>query len=386
MKAIINAQICTMISDPIPSGTILWHDHTIIDLGPNVELPPGTEIYDAQGGVVTPGLINAHSQAGLKESYNGYVAGDDSNESAFPLTPQVNAYDGINPRDPIFAKMAAAGVTTTAVAPGNANLLGGSITVIKTVGATRADQLVEDQVGMKGALGEFPKRTYSAKPFPPNTRLNMMALLRQTLYSANNYTMARAMAPADRPIPYNLMMEKTACLIGGHTPFFVHANRCDDLYSTLRLAKEFDLKLVLVNAMEAHLAVAKIAEYGVSCIVSPGLKPLDYYEQQNGDFRAPLILLEAGICTAVAPDSTYLGADELPALGLKLRQAGMSLEQVLETMTINPAKILGVADRLGSLEPGKDADLVVFNGEPFTPEGTVKRVIINGQSLYEGGK
>lgn len=386
MKAIINAQIFTMTSDPIQNGIILWQDQKIIALGSEVDIPAGTEVYDACGGVVIPGLINAHSQAGLKESYNGYVAGDDSNETAFPLTPQLNAYDGINPRDPIFAKMAAAGVTTTAVAPGNTNLLGGSVTVIKTVGDTRADKVVKEEVGIKGAMGEFPKRIYSEKGFMPRTRLSIMGLLRQTFYGAKNYSKARLMAPAGQSIPYNFMMEKTASLLDGQTPFYVHVNRCDDIHSALRLAKEFNLKLVLVNAMEAHLAAEKLAENQVSCIVSPGLKHPDHWEFQNGDFHSPQILMDAGICTAVVPDSSYLGADDLPTIGFKLRQAGMPLEQVLETMTINPARILGVDARLGSLAAGNDADMVVLNGEPFTPAGTVKWVIVNGQSLCEGGK
>lgn len=374
-----------MTSDPIPCGTVLWEGHQIIAVGPEVDIPENTEIYDAAGGTVIPGLINAHCHAGLLESWNG-LAGNDLNEESFPLTPQVNAYDGINPRDPIFSKMAAAGITAAGIAPGNSNLIGGSVAVLKTSGKTRTAKTVREEAGLKGAMGEFPKRIYSAKPLMPRTRLNIMGLLRQAFTGAADYSAARkAATAAGQSLPYNLMMEKTAALLGGELPFFIHANRCDDIHSALRLAGEFDLKPVLVNAMEAHLTADRLAAAGAGCIVSPGLKRPDHYEQQKGNFRAPQILMDAGICTAVVPDSSYLGADALPEMGFKMRQAGMSLEDVLKTLTLNPARLLGAADRLGSLAPGNDADMVVLDGEPFTPAGTVRRVYINGQSLCEGG-
>lgn len=382
MKAITNATIYTMAGSVINHGSILWQGSKIIEIGESIDFPAGTEIYDAQGGTIIPGMINAHCQAGLKETYVDYVAGDDSNEISMPITPHLNSYNGINPDDEIFLRLRQAGVTSVAVAPGNANILGGSVTIIKTHGVTIDEMVVREKAGIKASMGNRPKRFYSIKPVPPKTRMNIMAMLRQALYFARDYASAGTRVGEDiKAPPYNGIAESLIPILNKTIPLYVQANRRDDIFSALRLADEFNIEVILVNAAEAYLVADRLAKKQIKCVVAPGFDTRNEFELQYRSWSCLGELAAAGVATAIVPDSTYLSSDNIYAIAVMLRQSGMPLTEILKSLTIQPARILGISDQMGSLAAGKDADLVVFSGEPFGINSQIKKVIINGQVI-----
>ena len=386
MKAITNARIYTMAGQVIERGTVSWQGSSITGVSDQL-LAPSSDVFDAQGGSLLPGLINAHCQAGLKESLLDYVAGDDSNESSFPVTPQLNPVHGINPADPVFAAMLSQGITTVAVAPGSINVLGGSVAVLKTCGSTVDEMVIKNSAGIKAAIGDDPKQFYRAKPFVPQTRMNTMAMLRENFFATRDYLQAKDLADISIMPPYNAITESLAPVLEGELPLFVHANRRDDIHSALRLAREFNLKLILVNAAEAHLLAEKLAAAQVKCILSPGLKSRSKFELQELCWQAPALLSAAGVELTVVPDSNVLPANELTAMATMLRKNGYTLEQVIAMLTIKPARILNIENKVGSIEVGKNADLILYNNEPFSFKEAIKKVIVNGQEcLSKGGE
>lgn len=380
---IINAEIHTAVQkDPIQGG-ILIENGKIAGIG-NIVIPEDVDVIDAAGAAVYPGFIDPHTHLGVSEQGLGWE-GRDYNEMTDPVTTQLRALDAINPEEDGFREAVEAGITTVMCTPGSANILGGTTVVLKTGGGLLHERVVRENAGMKAAFGENPKRVYSEQKKTPSTRMGSAAVLREALVNAQNYMhkIERAGNDADKLPPRDLKLEALIPVLKKEIPIRMHAHRADDIATALRIAKEFDINLTLEHASEAHLIADRVAATGFPAIVGPSLGSPGKIETQKKTLDTVKILSEAGITVALTTDHPVLSIYQLlHAAAAVVRETGMDEYQVLRLITINAAKILGVEDRVGSIETGKDADLVVIQGHPFDYLSTVMYTIINGQIVY----
>lgn len=383
LLAILNAEIHTL-TDPKPvAGSVLMKDGKIAGLG-KVAVPEEADVIDAAGAAVYPGFIDAHTHLGVSETAIGWE-GRDHNEITDPATPHLRAIDAINPEDDGFREAVEAGVTTVMSAPGSANILGGIIAVLKTGGGMLHQRLLRDTAGMKAALGENPKRVYSGQKRLPSTRMGSAAVLRENLVAAVNYLnkLEKGKKDPDKVPPRDLKLEALAMVLKKEIPLRIHAHRADDIATALRIANEFDINLTLEHASESHLIVDKVAASGFPCIVGPSLGIPTKPEASRKSLTTPRILTEAGVTVALTTDHPVLNIYQLLHAGAAVvREGGMDPYQALRCITVNPAKIMGVDDRVGSIEKGKDADLVVIDGHPFDYLSRVLYTIIDGQVQF----
>jgi len=381
--AIINAEIHTVThKDPI-KGAILVEDGKIADFG-DIAIPDEADVIDAAGAAVYPGFIDPHTHLGVSEEGLGWE-GRDYNEMTDPVTTHLRALDAINPEEDGYREAVEAGITTVMSTPGSANILGGSTVVLKTGGGLLHQRVLRENAGIKAALGENPKRVYSGQKRSPSTRMGSAAVLRESLVAAQNYLnkIERAGDDADKLPPRDLKLEALIPVLKKEVPIRMHAHRADDIATALRVAKEFDINLTLEHASEAHLIVDKVAATGFPAIVGPSLGSPGKVETQNKTLETVKILTEAGMTVALTTDHPVLNIYELlHAAAAVVRETGMDEYDVLRCITINAAKILGVEDRVGSIEKGKDADLVIIGGHPFDYLSQVLYTIIDGQVVY----
>ncbi|USZ67778.1 amidohydrolase [Halorussus salilacus] len=402
MQAIVNGTVHTVTErGTVERGTVVFEaggassprrgddaGGEIIAVGPadEVEVPDDAEVFDAEGSHVTPGLVEAHSHAGMAEW--GEPEDGDFNEVSDPVTPHVNALDGFHPRDEELRKAFRGGVTTVSARMGSANVVGGIICSMKTYG-TVADEMLIREDGMKAAFGENPKRFHGdEKDRQPSTRPGVAATLRQALMDAEDYVERREHAREEGdPFERDLGMENLARVVEGDLPLRVHAHRADDIATVFRIADEFGIEdLSIEHATEGHVVAEEFVERDVPAVVGPSISSASKYELRNITFETPGILHEAGVKVAIQTDAPVLPQEHLDVcVGLAVRE-GLPEEVALRTVTRNPAEILGIEDRVGTLEPGTDADLVVWDGPMFELASDARQVFVEGQRVYDSDR
>ena len=381
MLLIKNGLVHDAVSPVASVRDILVDDGKIQAMGTEVAVPEGAQVIDATGKEVYPGFVEAHGHIGLDGYGIGYE-GMDYNELNDIVTPHLRGIDGVKPMEPTFRKAAEAGVTTVCVGLGSANVLGGTFTAIKTVGNSVDDMLIRDGVAMKCAFGENPKRCYRDKK--DSCRMSTAAILREMLFKAREYMLKKEAAGEDifkRPA-FDMKLEALIPVLKKEIPLKAHAHAAVDVLTAVRIAKEFDVKLMLEHVTEGHLIVKELRDINVPLAVGPTLTNASKFELRNKSWTTPGVLAAAGCQVSIITDSPVIPQEYLPLCAGLAVKAGMDPFKALQAITINPAKHAGIADRVGSLEVGKDADIVITDGCPFEVSTNVEHVLINGKETY----
>lgn len=380
MFCIKNGRIHDMVKPEAFFGHILTDNGKIIAIGSDISIPEGTEIYDANGKDVYPGFVEAHCHLGL-DGYGIGFEGRDYNELNDICTPQLRGIDSFNPMDPSVKMAAQAGITCVGTGPGSSNVLGGTFIAVKTTGKRVDSMIVKDPVAMKCAFGENPKRCYKDKN--NSARMSTASKLREMLFKASDYKARKEAAGEDtlKKPAYDMKLEALIPVLNGEIPLKAHAHQANDILTAIRIAKEFGLGMTLEHCTEGHLIVDELAKENYPCAVGPTLTHATKFELQNKTFETPGILAEAGCLVSIITDSPVIPQQYLPLCAGLAVKAGMNPYEALKAITINPAKHLGVEDRVGSLECGKDADIVVYDGSPFEVSSVVELVVIDGQKI-----
>lgn len=382
-----NANIRAMSSSPaIHNGWILAEDGIIEAVGDMSDVPAYEgETIDAEGLIVIPGIIDAHCHIGMEEDALGFE-GNDVNEMTDPVTPHLRAIDAVNPMDRCFSEALAAGVTTVVTGPGSANPIGGRFVAMHTYGRRADAMIVKENVCMKFALGENPKRVYHSKGKTPMTRMATAALIREYLNKAREYARKKDSAVRDDDVdepPYDIRLEALVPVIEKEIPAHFHAHRLDDIYTAVRIAREFDLDYAIVHATEAHLDAQALAAEGVRVITGPSLTDRSKPELKNMTFEGPGILANAGLRPAICTDHPVIPENYIALCAALAVKSGMSEEDALRAITIYAAEAAGIDDQVGSIEQGKRADIVMLDGDPLDLNSRVRMVIIDGKKVYE---
>ena len=382
---IINGKIFTMTGKPVDCGYIRTEGKVITEVGTMSSLDKrqkGEEVLDVDGAWVLPGLIEAHAHIGISEEKWGAI-GDDCNELTNPVTPALRAIDAVNAMDPAFHDAIKAGITSVMTGPGSSNVVGGQFVFMKTQGRCVDNMAILNPAAMKAALGENPKTTYGEQGNCPATRMGEAALLRRTLVEAVQYQKDKERGRLDRE---DFEKEPWMPVLQRVIPMKVHAHRADDILTAIRIAKEFNIDITIDHGTEAHLIVDEVKASGFPVIVGTDLTSRSKLEVQNMNFKTNKILAEAGVLIAVTTDHPVALIQYLPlCAGLAVKE-GLPMEEGLKAITINPAKICRVEQRVGSLEAGKDADIAIFTGNPMGVFTKTLYTIIDGEIIYNGMK
>ncbi|MET3696781.1 imidazolonepropionase-like amidohydrolase [Bacillus oleivorans] len=381
MIAITNASGFKGDGTRLENLTILVKDGKIEAVGQDVSVPDGYKVFDVNGKVITPGLIDVHTHLGVHEEGLG-SEGADFNETTSPFTPQVRAIDGLNPGESGFADARRFGVTTVQVMPGSANVIGGEMLVLKTAGHVVDDMIVREPSGLKAAFGENPKRVHGPKGKMPNTRMGTAAVLREQLIKAQNYINKQE---REEHVDRDLSLENISKVLKREIPLRVHAHRADDIVTVLRLKREFGFDLTIEHCTEGHHIAEFIAKHSdVRVSVGPTMSSRSKVELADKGWHTLGALAEAGVPFSITTDHPVVGIEHLMTSVILAVKNGVSEELALQAVTLNAARHLGVDDRVGSIEAGKDADFAVWNGDPFDLRNKVEMTIINGEVVYWG--
>lgn len=379
MILIKNGRIHTAVCEEVITGDILVDNGKIVEIGTGLS-ENGAKVIDASGLDVYPGFVEAHCHIGLDGYGIGYE-GHDYNEMNDPVTPQLRAIDGINPLDPCMEMAAKAGITCFATGPGSSNAFGGTFVAIKPHGKRVDNMIVKFPIAMKCAFGENPKRCYQKTGI--SSRMTNAAVIREALKKAQVYK-AKIDAAGDDvsklPI-YDQKSESLIPVLNKEMPLKAHAHQANDIFTAIRIAKEFDLDVTLEHVTEGHLIADELAKENLPLAVGPTLGHASKFELQNKSWTTPGVLADAGCQVSIITDAPVIPLHYLPMCAGLAIKAGMKEYDALRAITINPAKHIGIADRVGSLEVGKDADIVVIDGSPFSVESTVKHVLIDGEEV-----
>lgn len=381
--AIVGGRVVTGLGKEFEGGVVLLSGGRIEAVGVDVSVPEGARVIDAAGCWVLPGLIDPHSHVGAHEEANG-PAGFDGSEVSAPVTAGVRAIDAINIEDIAFRDALAGGVTTVVVKPGSGNPIGGQSAAIKTAGGRSVDeQLIRAPLGMKSALGENPKQAYGERKQLPSTRLGIALVIRQALLDARDYAARRDKARTEgAPFAVDLGKQALAEALDGTLAWEQHAHRHDDIATALRIADEFGLRLVLNHGTEAHKLAGVLAERDVPVIFGPILSSRSKVEVREADPANLAALAAAGVRVALTTDHPVVPVGLLALQASVAVRAGLPRETALAAMTSSAAAIAGIADRVGALEPGRDADVVLWSGDPLEVASTVREVLIEGRTVY----
>ncbi|WP_432666212.1 amidohydrolase [Wukongibacter baidiensis] len=383
MLLIKNGKLMPMNGEILEGASILVVDGKIKEIGSDISIPEGAKIIDAEGKIVMPGFIDAHTHLGLKEDSIQFE-GMDHNEMTDPITPQMRGIDAINPMDVTFREAYEAGVTSVAAGPGSANVIGGQFAAIKTYGKRVDDMVIKEPIAMKCAFGENPKRVYNQKGKAPTTRMAIASLLRETLFKAQEYR-KKLEASKDDPTKapaFDMKMEAMQPVINREIPLKVHAHRADDILTAIRIAEEFDIKITLDHCTEGHFIKEFIKDRGLNAIVGPSFNHRSKFELKHKSFITPGILNKEGIKISITTDSPVVPLQYLTVCAALAVKEGLDKIEALKAITINAAEILGIDDRVGSLEVGKDADIVIWDDEPLNIFSSVIYTIIDGKIIY----
>ncbi len=386
MLLLKNGNVMTM-AGPAFVGDVAIENGKIVAVGQSISYSD-VEVRDVTGMTVMPGIVDPHCHIGMWEDAMGFE-GADGNECTNPITPELRAIDAINPYDRCFEEAAAGGVTTCVTGPGSANVIGGQFVAIKTYGDSVEDMVLRFPVAVKAAFGENPKRVYNGKNQTPSTRMATAALMRKALIEAQEYNekLERGKADPEKMPERNLGKEILARVIRRELPMKIHAHRADDILTAIRICREFKLRYTLDHCTEGYLITDKLKEaLGEDCegiIVGPLLTDRSKIELKNLSFKAPKVLEQAGIEYAMMTDHPVTPEQYLPICTAVAVREGASEEGALKAITINAAKITGIADRVGSIEVGKDADIAVFSGHPFDFRSRCVLTLVNGKVAHE---
>ena len=382
--AVIGGYVVPVDGEPIEGGTVLVEDGVIVAVGAeaDVDIPDDAEIVDASGTWVLPGFIEAHGHVGVFEEGEGW-AGVDVNEMTDPNGARLRALDGINPDDEGFRDALAGGVTTVVVKPGSGNPIGGQTVAVKSWGRTADDMLMRQPVSVKSALGENPKRVYGDQKKLPSTRLGVAAVIRDALTKAQDYRAAREHANREnKPFDRDNTNEILVRVLDGEVPWCQHCHRADDIATAIRLSEEFGYKLIVNHGTEGHLIADLLAEKDIPVIVGPLIVGRSKVEVRQRALRNPGIMARAGVRIALTTDHPVVPIDFLVHQATFAVKEGLDTDTALRSITVNPAEIMGLSDRVGSLKPGLDADIVMWSGDPLDVMSRAVRVFVNGKSVY----
>ena len=383
MKLIRNARVLTMEQDREVYETI----DVLVDGGKIKKLgkisSKTAEVIDAEGMILLPGFIDAHCHLGMWEDAIGFE-GADGNEMTGPIKPELRAIDGINPRDRNFEDALSGGVLAVSTGPGSANVVGGTFATIKTYGQRIDDMILQAPAAMKIAFGENPKRVYSSKNSSPSTRMATAAELRNVLFKAKDYYEKKQSKKASDHPKFDFQLEAFLPVFERKIPLKAHAHRVDDIYTAIRIAKEFDLRMTLEHVTEGHLMVDDLKKEGYGCIVGPSFGTRSKVELEHKSFETAMVLSNAGVDVAIMTDHPVIPIEHLNLAAAYCVKVGMDHYQALKALTINPARILGVDHRIGSIAVGKDADFVLWSGDPLDVQQSVVWAMIDGEIVYRG--
>jgi imidazolonepropionase-like amidohydrolase len=386
LVAIVGGRVVPIVGDEIDGGTVLIENGKITAVGAAVDVPDGARVIDAAGSWVLPGFIEAHGHVGVSEEAEGW-AGQDSNEMTEPVTAHVRAIDAINPADLGFRDAISGGVLAVNVNPGSGNPIGGQTVAMKCWGRTVDQMVLRQPSGMKAALGENPKRVYGEQKKTPSTRLGTAAVIRGALVDAANYLQRvdaeQAKPAADRkPVDRDLKLEALGLVLRREIPWRQHCHRADDIATAIRIADEFGYDLVIDHGTEAHLLADIIAARDIPVIIGPLFTSRSKVELRNRSLANPGRLARAGVTIAITTDHPVVPINFLVHQASLAVKDGLDRDTALRALTINPARIAGIDDRLGSIEPGKDADLVIWSGDPLDVLSRAVRVFMDGAEIY----
>lgn len=385
-KAFTNAIIYTMEGEVLTNAALIWENERIIAVGNDLKFPRGTEKIDAEGKTIIPGLIDAHTHIGiLEEIYK--TEGNDANEYSDPLTPQMRALDAVNPFDLAFKDALSGGVTAVMTGPGSSNVIGGLPLVMKTAGVELKKMVLTEQAGLKVSFGENPKRMFGKKMKQPVTRMAIAALLRQAFVDAGVYAQRRIEANAENKIfERKLGLEALADVLEKKMPLRAHAHRADDILTAIRIAEEFNVDIIIEHGTEGHKLIDVLKERGIPVIFGPTFSNRAKVEMAEIAWRSAALLNEGGVLIALTTDHSVTPIQYLPLCAAFAAKNGLDEMEALKAITINPAKILRLEKRIGSLAPGKDADFVVMTGHPLDWRTNIENVYVNGEKAYERKK
>jgi len=384
--AIVGGTVVPVTGEPVEGGTVLVQDGKITAVGAGLAVPDGARLIDAAGSWVLPGFIEAHGHLGVHEEAEGW-AGQDTNEMTEPVTAHVRAMDAINPADLAFHDAITGGVLAVNVNPGSGNPVGGQACALKCWGRTVDEMLLRAPSGMKSALGENPKRVYGDLHKMPSTRLGTAAVIRGALVDASNYLQRLAAEEAKpagerKPVDRDLKLEALGRVLRREIPWRQHCHRADDIATALRIAAEFGYDLVIDHGTEAHLVADLLAARNIPVIIGPLLTSRSKVELRNRSLANPGKLAAAGVTIAITTDHPVVPIPFLVHQAALAVKEGLDRRTAIEALTINPARIVGIDDRLGSIEPGKDADLVIWSGDPLDVLSRVRRALVGGAEVY----
>lgn len=385
MLFIKNGYIKTMAGPDIDGGSILVDNGKIVAIGKELTAPAGAEVIDAAGMFITPGLVDGHSHIGIGEDSVRFE-GMDYNEMTDPVTPHMRGLDGIKPVDEGFVDAKTGGVTTAAIGPGSANVVGGTFSVLKLYGDRVDDMIIRQDMAMKCAFGENPKFCYGQKGKAPMTRMAVASLLRELLAKTREYDEAKKLAETDptKKPKFDMKLEAMLPVIRKEIPLKAHAHQADDIMTAIRIAKEFDVLLTIEHCTDGHLVADHVGREKLGVFLGPTLGSKSKYELKNKTFDTPNALYKAGAKVCIIVDAPVIPQKYLALHAALAVKAGLPEQEGWKAITINPAEVIGVADRVGSLEVGKDADIVLFSGNPMKEiEATVLYTIIDGAVQYK---
>jgi imidazolonepropionase-like amidohydrolase len=382
--AITNAHVVPVEGEPY-DGSIVITDGKISAVGRKAKPPrrSSVDVLDAEGGWVLPGFVDAHTHVGVWNEGEGW-SGQDTNEMTDPVTAQVRALDAVYPGDLGFTDALTGGITTVCVNPGSGNVIGGHCVAVHTHGRTVDEMVLRSPVGLKSALGENPKRVYGDQKKTPSTRLGNAAVLREAFVSAQNYQAKRAAAAKDKK-PFDardLKLEALASVLDREIPWRQHSHRADDIATAMRIAEEFGYELVIDHGTEAHLIADLIAEKGIPVLIGPLIVSRSKVEVRNRSTVNPGLLARAGVEISIITDHPVCPINHLVLQATLAVRDGLDRDTALRAITINPAKVLGLDDRIGSLAVGKLGDVVLWSGDPLDVMQRAQRVFIEGRQAY----
>lgn len=383
MRTLIkNARIITMSGDNYQNGCILFDDK-ILYVGEEKGLE-SDKVIDAGGKIVMPGLIDAHCHVGMFEDSLGFE-GDDGNEDSDPVMPHLRAIDGINPFDRAFEEARCAGVTSVVTGPGSANPVGGQFAAIKTAGICIDDMIIKAPAAMKFALGENPKCVYNEKDEAPVTRMGTVALIRELLIKSKDYMESlekyNENSDENEKPEFDIKLDAMIPVLKREIPVKIHAHRADDICTAIRIGKEFDIDVTIEHCSDGDAVAPILERENVPIMLGPTLSDRSKTELKNLTFDTYKNLSDRGLSVAIITDHPEITIENLPLCAVMAVKHGMNEEKALKAITITAARNCRIADRVGSLEKGKDADIAVFTDLPTRFDAECVMTFIDGKQV-----
>lgn len=384
MIYIHNASVWTMVGQDYENGCILIENGKIKAVGEQLQAPAGARVIDGQGGVVMPGMIDAHCHIGIFGEGTGFYLMD-GNENSNPSTPQMRAIDAVNPQDMAFREALEGGVTTVCTGPGSTNVIGGTFAILKTYGQSVEEMALVKECAVKAAFGENPKRVYGAMKKEPYTRMGSAAIFRREMQRALEYRQSKrdteaglCQAPA-----YDFALENLVRVLDGELPLKIHAHRADDICTAMRLVKEFGVNCTLDHCTEGYKIADQLKAFDAKVLVGPMILDRCKAELAGSHTDNVVRIAEAGNRFCIVTDSPCVNVKHLFVQAGYAVSLGLDKIEARKAITLYPAQLLGIDDRVGSIAPGKDADLVLLTGDLFDMESKIKAVMVNGEVVYQ---